>query len=292
VDDIGLARALGWFSIGLGVAEVVAPRQVARMMGTRNNRGVLRVFGVREIASGIVILTRPRPVAGVWSRVGGDMLDLAFLGANLASRNADRRRTIAATAAITGVTVLDALCAERLTTHNGGSLEHAMRARASVIVNRSQEECYRFWRVFENLPRFMSYLESVRWTGEGRSRWVAVAPGGERLEWDVEIVDDVPNERISWRSLPGADVPNSGTVRLERATGGRGTLVRVELEYGTPVHALAAAFAKLMGKAPEQLAHKDLRRFKRVLETGEVIATEGQPAGRTSSVTWLDTIAR
>jgi uncharacterized membrane protein len=292
VDDIGLARALGWFSIGLGVAEVVAPRQVARMMGTRNNRGVLRVFGVREIASGIGILTRPRPVGGVWSRVGGDILDLAFLGSNLVSRNSNRRRTLAATAAITGVTVLDVLCAERLTTQNGGSPEHAMRAQASIIVNRSQEECYRLWRGFENLPRFMRYIESVRWTGEGRSHWVAVAPGGERLEWDVEIVDDVPNERISWRSLPCADVPNSGTVRFERAPGGRGTLVRVELEFGAPVHGLAAAFGKLMGKAPEQLAYKDLRRFKQVLETGEVITTEGQPAGRTSSVTWLDTIAR
>jgi uncharacterized membrane protein len=291
VDEIALARALGWFSIGLGLAEVVAPRKVARLVGTRNHRGTVRMFGLREIASGITILSGRRPAGGLWSRVGGDILDLAFLGSNLASRDADRKRALAATAAVTGVTVLDAVCAQRLSAREGGR-EGVVRGRTSVIVNRPPEECYRFWRDFENLPRFMSYLESIRTIGDRRWHWVAKAPGDIRIEWDAEMVDDTPNERISWRSLPGADVPNSGSVRFERAPGGRGTIVRIEMAYGRPGHAIAAAFAKLVGKVPEQLVYKDLRRFKQVLETGEVITTEGQPAGRTSSVTWLDAIAR
>jgi uncharacterized membrane protein len=289
---MGLARALGWFSIGLGVAEVVAPRRMARLIGARKDGDVLRTFGVREIASGIGILTRRRPVGGLWSRVVGDVIDLSYLGRNIAARGSNKRRAIAATAAVTGVTVLDVLCAERLTAREGLFRERALRARTSVIVNRSPEECYRFWHDFENLPSFMKYIESVRMTGPRRSHWVAIAPGDVRLEWDAEMVDDVPNERISWHSLPGADVPNSGTVRFERAPGDRGTIVRVELQYGTPGQALVAPFAKLLGKDPEQLAYKDLRRFKQVLETGEVITTEGQPAGRASSVTWLDEIAR
>jgi uncharacterized membrane protein len=145
------------------------------------------------------------------------------------------------------------------------------------------------------LPRFMDYLESVRSEGN-RSHWTARVPGVGRVEWDAEIVEDRPNERISWRSLPGSDVPNSGFVSFERAPGGRGTIVRSEIEYCMSGKALAAPFARLIGKDPAQMAYKELRRFKQAIETGEVIRTEGQPSGRRESRTegtgWLDTIAR
>jgi len=288
----GLARGLGWFSIGLGLAEVAAPRRVSKMIGVRGKEGTLRAFGVREITSGVGILTRgSRPTGWVWSRVAGDILDLAFLGSALKSGSRDRGKTLAAIGAVAGVTVLDARCAQRLSDSSRSS-DGVVRIESSVIVNRSLEECYRYWRNFENLPRFMNYLESVRMTGDRRSHWVAKAPGDVRVEWDADMVEDRPNERISWHSLPGADVSNSGTVQFENAPGGRGTVVRVQARYGDPGQGIAAAFAKLMGKEPRQMVYKDLRRFKQVLETGEVIRTEGQPAGRTGSTTWLDNLAR
>jgi len=113
-----------------------------------------------------------------------------------------------------------------------------------------------------------------------------------KVEWDAEITNERPNECISWRSLENADVDNSGTVRFERATGGRGTIVRVTMYYSPPAAGVANVVASMLGQDPEQEVAKDLRRFKQVLETGDVVKTEGQPAGRTSGATWLDTMAR
>jgi uncharacterized membrane protein len=136
------------------------------------------------------------------------------------------------------------------------------------------------------------YLQSVRITGDRHSHWIARGPGDTRVEWDAELVEDKPNERISWRSLPGADISNTGSVSFEPAAGGRGTIVRVQITYGHAGYQLGSFLATLVGKDPEQLVNKDLRRFKQVLETGDVVSTEGQSAGRRSGATWLDSIAR
>ena len=160
-----------------------------------------------------------------------------------------------------------------------------------MIVNRSPEDCYKFWRDLENLPRFMMYLESVRAAGDRRSHWTAQV-AGQRIEWDAEIETDVPNHRITWRSTPESEFTNSGAVEFERAPGSRGTIVRVQMDYGNMWHALGAAAARALGKSPDQLIKKELARFKQVMETGEVITTEGQSAGRRSGATWLDQLAR
>jgi uncharacterized membrane protein len=120
----------------------------------------------------------------------------------------------------------------------------------------------------------MRHLESVRVTGEGRSHWVARAPAGTTVEWDAEVVEDRPNELIAWRSLPGSEVPNSGTVRFALAPGGRGTEVRVELQYDPPGGKLAAVVAKLFREEPSQQVQDDLRNFKQVLEIGEVTLSD------------------
>ncbi len=294
LDEGRLTHFLGWFSIGLGLAEVVAPRAIARLVGTDNHRALIRCYGLREITSGVGILTQPRPAAWVWSRVGGDVLDLASLGAALGSRKNERGKTVGAITAVAGVTALDVLCAQRLSAQDGApSSGRAVRVESSLIVNRPPEDCYRFWRDFENLPRFMSHVLSVRITGDRRSHWIVKAPGGGAcIEWDAELVEDIPNQRISWRTLPGAPASHTGSVQFEAAPGGRGTLIRMQFEYGHPGQAVVSAFARLVGKHPEQMANKDLRRFKQVLETGEAITTEGQPAGRRRSTTLLDRIAR
>jgi uncharacterized membrane protein len=294
LSDEQLARGLGWFSIGLGLAEVIAPRGLARLIGVRGNHdGLFRALGAREIASGVGILTRRRPAGFLWSRVGGDAVDLGLLGAAFTTPKANRGRLAAATAAVAGVTALDVICSRQLSRHAG-----PLHVTQSVAINRPPEELYRFWRDFQNLPRFMAHLESVqvvgqvagqesRQSGAGeRSHWAAKAPAGTTVEWDAEITEDRPNELIAWRSLEGADVDNAGTVRFEREPGGRGTLVTVEMNYNPPAGAIGAGVAKLFGEDPEWQVKDSLRRFKQVMETGEVITTEGQPSGRSSSTSW------
>ena len=282
-----LAQALGWLSIGLGLAEIAAPRGLAKLIGVTGNRTLLRVLGLREIASGVGILSRRRPVGWLWSRVGGDIIDLAVLGMALASPNANRRRIAAATAAVTGVTVLDLRTSQQLS--NRPELQdHAIsvQLKKSITINRSPNELYQFWHDFQNLPRFMNDLESVQITGDKRSHWVVKGPAGKRIEWDAEITEDRPNELIGWRSLEGSQVENSGSVRFEPARGKPGTVVRVELEYRPPAGLLGVTVAKLLGAEPKQQVHENLHRFKQLMETGEIITTEGQPAGRSQSTSW------
>lgn len=274
-----LAHGLGWFSIGLGLAEVLAPRGVAKIAGVRgNNTGLIRLFGLREIASGIAIFMQgKRPAAAVWSRVAGDALDLAALGVAFASPDSNKGRVAFATANVLGVSALDVLCAQQLSRSNSTDSKTigGNHVKKSITINSTPEELYAFWHNFENLPRIMNHLESVKTTGAGRSHWVAKAPAGTTVEWDAEIVEEREGELIAWRSLEGADVDNSGSVSFEKAPGGRGTIVTVELEYNPPGGALGAGVAKLFGENPEQQIYDDLRCFKQVIETGEVIVSEG-----------------
>jgi len=158
-----------------------------------------------------------------------------------------------------------------------------VKVEKSLTINREPAELYRFWRNFENLPRFMNHLESVKVTGENRSHWVAKAPAGTTVEWDAEVYNEKENELIAWRTLEGADVDSAGSVRFEPATNGQGTVVRVVLKYDPPGGAIGAAVAKLFGENPEQQIDEDLRRFRQLMETGEVATTEGQPSGRSAS---------
>jgi uncharacterized membrane protein len=275
-----LANGLGWFSIGLGLAEVLAPRKMAELIGIANGdrtNTILRAYGLREIAAGVGILMQPRPAGWLWGRVAGDALDLASLGKALASEDADRSKVAMATAAVLGVTALDVFCAQKLS----GDYEEgrtpatgAVDITRTIIVGRSPEEVYGFWRDFRNFPTFMKHLESVEITGENRSHWKAEAPAGRTVEWDAEMIEDQPNALIAWRSLEGSDIDNSGRVRFERATGGRGTLVRVELKYAPPGGVVSAKLAKLFGKEPGQEIDHDLRAFKQVMETGEVAKSD------------------
>ena len=169
-----------------------------------------------------------------------------------------------------------------ITTARGAS--EPLHAEKSVTINRSAEDLYRFWRDFANLPRFMKHLDSVRVSSDQRSHWVANGPANTHVAWDAEISEDRPNELIAWRSLAGAEVDNAGTVRFEPATGGRGTVVRVALDYRPPAGALGAAVAKLFGEAPQQQIEGDLRRFKSIMEASEIPTTVGQPAGKRSAI--------
>ncbi len=163
--------------------------------------------------------------------------------------------------------------------YNKSLLSGKIHVNKSLTINKSPAELYQFWRNFENLPRFMAHLESVQNTGEKTSHWKAKAPLGTSVEWDAEITSDIENVRIGWKSLEGSDIPNSGVVEF-RPTTNRGTEVKVTLTYEAPGGALGAMFAKLFGEEPSQQVYGDLYRFKSLMESGEVITTEGQTSGR------------
>lgn len=151
------------------------------------------------------------------------------------------------------------------------TLAHAqgIRVEQQVTVNRSREDLYRFWRNLENLPRVMRYLESVRVINPVRSHWVAKAPAELHVAWDAEIINDVENERIGWRSVPGSDVSNAGSVQFLPAPGGTATIVKVNLKYDPPLGPVGSAVAKLFGTDPAQTIAEDLRRFKALMEMDE-----------------------
>ncbi len=151
--------------------------------------------------------------------------------------------------------------------------------RACTIL-RPAAELYEFWRNLENLPRIIKHPVTIRRDASGKSHWSVSAPFGDhKVEWDAVIINDKPGELIAWRSLEGAQVPNAGTVRFERAPDGTGTEVTVQLEYDPPGGKLGALFAKLTGEEPGQQVAEALRRFRALMEAGEIPTTEGQPVG-------------
>ncbi|HSH58698.1 MAG TPA: SRPBCC family protein [Acidimicrobiales bacterium] len=278
-----LAKALGWFSIALGVPQLIAPGYVNRLIGvndSRRNRWVMRAVGVRELGGAAGILDRPRPSGFLFARVVGDAMDLLMLQSTLRRKGKSHGRVVAAAAAVVGVAVLDVVASAKTSrssdpTTAGG----AVRARTAITVNRPPEEVYGYWRRFENLPAFMAHLDSVQAKEDGRWRWVAKAPLGRTVEWEAQVEEDVPNQLIAWRSLEGADVPNWGWVRFAPAAGGRATEVTLELEYEPPGRAVGAAVARMFGEEPLQQIKDDVRRFKQVIETGEVVRSDGTPDG-------------
>ena len=278
VDRNGQRRAagLGLLGIGLGITEVAAPAALARLIGAEDSataRAVLRTFGLREIASGIGILARPSSADGVWARVAGDALDLALLGAVLASSSSRRGRAAASIAAIAGIAALDVLVAKRLGARGLPHPARAVHLVKSITINRPPSELYAFWHDFQNLPRFIAHLKSVEVNGR-ISTWRARGPAHLPLAWQAEVTQERMNESIAWRSLPESTLVSRGVVRFVPATGDRGTQLTIELVYEAPLGKYAAAFAKLFGVEPGQEIEADLRRLKQILETGEVMRSD------------------
>ncbi|MBN6054634.1 SRPBCC family protein [Nonomuraea sp. RK-328] len=272
------ARALGWTSLALGTAQVAAPRAVTRLCGVDDAPGattVARLVGGRELLHAALLLGAKNPAQWAWTRVAGDTMDLGILGRAAANRTGTRRaRALAALGAVAGIAALDAACARRGTAKAKGPLQ----VRACITINKPREEVYRFWRDLENLPSFMIHLDSVRTLDQRRSHWKAEGPV-VKLEWEAEIIDERAGDLIAWRSVPGTGISTAGLVSFTDGPGGRGTVVDVSLEYGAPGRKLAAAVARMFGEHPEQQARDDLRRFKQVMETGEVVRSEGSPEG-------------
>ncbi|HEX2721711.1 MAG TPA: SRPBCC family protein [Gemmatimonadaceae bacterium] len=289
-DRTPVTNFLGWFSIGLGLAEILAPAAVARLIGVdeEDHKRLLRAYGAREIAAGVGILTRPKPTYWMWNRVIGDAVDLASLGRAMRSSTNDHTRLRMATAAVIGVTALDLVDSVRLTSekaaatgHDEGSftipnenVDGTRMLSAAIRVNRPVEEVFEFWKNPSNYPLFMSQMESVRVTGTGRSHWKVKAPAGFSVEWDAELMTELANEMISWRATDDARMENVSTVRFEEAPRGRGTIVRIEVEFKPKAGPLGNKLAHLFRSIPKTQMANDLRRFKQVIEVGEILKSD------------------
>jgi uncharacterized membrane protein len=225
--------------------------------GSRTNVGKMERF--ISVASGSVLL-----LYGLSRRSASGMV-LATVGGGLLHRGA------------TGHCELYSKL--KVNTSEASSKETAgIHVEKSVTIGKSPEEVYRFWRELSNLPRFMDHLKAVTVTSETTSHWVAKAPGGE-ISWDAEIIVDEPNARIAWKSLPDSSIENAGSVRFVPAPGGRGCEVHVTVQYYPPGGIIGATIAKLFGEEPSLQIADDLRRLKRLMETGEIPTTDGQPHG-------------
>jgi uncharacterized membrane protein len=230
-----------------------------------------------------------------WSNVGGTerWASLAIGAGLLVAAFASRERTRGALTAAGGAFLVrgaSGFCPVSATlgrdTAHGDDTREALggprgvHVKESITIGKPVAEMFAFWRQLDNLPRFMRHLKSVRVVDERRSHWVAKAPAGMTVSWDAEIHNEVPNQIIAWRSLPGADVVSAGAVNFADAGPDRGTRVTVHLQYDPPGGKLGAWFATLFGEEPSQQIREDLRRLKQLLEAGEALTTDGQSSGR------------
>jgi uncharacterized membrane protein len=289
-----LTRVLGWASVGLGAPLLLAPAESAKALGIENGprqRAVMGGVGARELAAAAGLLGQRGPL-WLWSRVAGDLMDLTLLASALNSprrprgpktvrRRAGgsaRNRAATATAAVALITAVDVYAAASRSRRS--RRESAVSLTAAVTVAVPRPDAYGRWRQFDGLPAFLAHLDDVTVTGPTTSHWRATAPFGRTVEWDAQITDDVPGERIAWRSRGDSKVRTEGDVRFKPAPDERDTEVHVTLRYAVPGGKHAQALARYFGEDPRQQLDDDLRRFKQVLETGEVVRSEGAPGGK------------
>lgn len=280
-----MINTLGWLSIGLGLAQLVAPRSLARASGLTGVSPLwMRVIGLRELACGVGLLRGEAGPAWRWSRVAGDAMDLSLLGVAMASRRNARTRLAATAAVVAGVTAIDYIASTQLAPRKLSELpapgEAGLALQKSVVVNRSADDCYRAWRDLENLPRFMPGLQSVQVIDARRSRWNS-AEG----VWIGELTQEHPGQGMRWRAAENHAV--TGALELSPAPGGHGTVVTLQLHMLPPAGKLGVAVGSLFSQAPAYQIDTTLRRFKQWMETGEVSTTEGQPSGKRSVKTRL-----
>ena len=171
---------------------------------------------------------------------------------------------------------------------SGVPYELGIRVDCDVTIAKPVSEVYKFWRNLENLPRFMNHIDCIRVVDERNSHWVVNGPAGMKVEWDAEIVNDIPDQVIGWRSLPGSQVDNGGSVRFAEA-GEDSTIVRVSLQYNPPAGTIGARIARMFGEDPAQTIQTDMQRFKELMETGaiSVASTAKRPRKSTGNL-WGD----
>jgi uncharacterized membrane protein len=216
------ARTLGWLSVGLGIAQLLAPRRLARLIGVSDGRRAQRLM-----------------------------------------------RATGAVTAVAGITLL-----RRSAQRQTAADKARQPVRRSITVAHPVADVYRFWRDFQNLPKFMVHLDTVETLDATHSYWRARSVAGKTFEWNAEVVEERENELIRWRTMGDSQVAHGGVVRFLSAPGGRGTEIHVEFSYDPPGGVFGRAVALAVGQEPSQQVEGDLRRLKAVLETGEIVESD------------------
>lgn len=284
-----MVRGLGWLSVGLGLTALLAPRELGSYTGLKGRTALLRVTGARELLSGLGLLTRPENCGWIWARVLGDLIDLAVLAGASGRSSRGRGRALASLGVVSAITAFDlGTAVQRTRLKSSGARAPDIYLERSLLINKSPAECYAFWRDISNLARFTARVVSITALDERRARWIVALPGQRQLQWDSELTVEVPGQRIQWRALSGAPFQHAGAVVFEAAPGKRGTLVKVSMHYKAPGGSIGAGLVQWLGPDPFGEVRENLRRFKQLIETGEIPTTEGQPAGQRSLMgRWL-----
>ena len=281
IETVLSPRNLGWLSVALGATAVLAPRPLATLTGLRAPPALLPFVGLRELASGWGLLTQEQSSPWLWSRVVGDVMDLAVIASALTPSNRQRTRALGTAGVVAAIAAADLAAA----------IAHSNRGRRAVasgpfseglIVNKTPQECYEFWRDVNNLPRFSAAVESVAQIDDRHVRWMLRGPLSQKTAVTIKTTTDEPARRIAWHSVGRSDLSHAGVVRFDPAPGNRGTLVSALLWYPPLSGTAGWRIASLVGADPRSFLREDLRRFKQLLETGEVATTRGQPSGRRS----------
>lgn len=252
------------------------PRRVQHDASIAANRNVGEVERWLSVLGGSALA-----VVGA-NRRGGAGTALALMGAELIRRGATGHCLVYDALGVTTRSDGVARGPHRLGEGSPAATVEARKAvkvERSVTVNRPAAELYAFWRDPRNIPRFMELVDAVEPIDETHARWIAGGPAGKTLTWVAEIINDIPNELIAWKSVDDADVANAGSVHFRPAAGGRGTEVKLVVDYEPPGGRPGRMLAKLLGREPEAVLREDLRRFKRLMETGAEPTTDGQPHG-------------
>ena len=251
VDRTFNGQTLGWLSVGLGLGALLAPHALGRLTGLGERTALLRLVGCRELASGLGLLTQPRQAPWLWSRVAGDAMDLAMILSAAGRANPGRARALVTAGVVGAIAAADIVGSVRATWGRAYTQRQGdTSVSVSLVVNKTPQECYDFWRSHSHPER--------------------------------KITADVPGSHIGWRSADESDVEHAGVVRFHPATGGRGTVVRLVMRGPSTAGGAGGPLAKLMSKGPRFEITEELRRFKQLLETGEIATTRGQPSGRRS----------
>lgn len=282
---LDLSRALGWASLGLGIAQLAAPQRLADLAGLADGsrtRAIVRLLGLREAATGAGILAGANPVPWMWGRVGGDAIDLALIASAIDTRGTNRTRLAGAAAITAGMTAIDAICSARLTmapAPRPAPPAEAVRVATAITVQAPSRRVYEALANAQTLPRFVESFAEIDVQDQRLTRWTVTLPGGMPLHWDVELTEEAPGERIAWRTREGSAFPASGQIDLRPSPANQGTEVRFTAAFDPPGGELGAKIGDLFTGAIGTKIHNDLRRFKQLIDLGEIVQSDASVAG-------------